>query len=118
MANGVDLVFFDPDNGLEVESKPYGLKSSYKYLYWSEVQKTFEAGHSVLVYQHFRREKRDPFIERISDKIGKRLGDPEVHSFRTSNVVFFLTAQKRHSQFFAERCREIEGAWRGEIWLG
>ena len=118
LANGVDLVFFDPDNGLEVKSRPLGSKNSSKYLYCSEVQKTFEAGHSVLIYQHFRRQERDPFIEHISDKIGKRLGASEVHSCRTSNVVFFLTPQEHHSHFFAERCREIEDAWRGEIWLG
>jgi hypothetical protein len=34
---GADLIFFDPDNGFEVKSKPYGRKESSKFLYWREV---------------------------------------------------------------------------------
>ena len=32
-AKGADLVFFDPDNGIEVKSIPRGRKSSSKYVY-------------------------------------------------------------------------------------
>ncbi len=31
VAEGCDLAFFDPDNGIEVKSKPYGRKDSSKY---------------------------------------------------------------------------------------
>jgi len=54
-AKGVDLVFFDPDNGLEVKSVPRGKRNSSKYLYWSEVKASYNAGHSILIYQHFQR---------------------------------------------------------------
>src|SRR5206468_3584125 len=61
----VDLIFFDPDNGLEIKSRPSGRKESSKYLYWCELQRAYESGHSVLVYQHFTRENRANFIQRI-----------------------------------------------------
>jgi len=48
-----DMVFFDPDNGLEIKSTLRGRKHSCKYLYWDEVCATFTAGSSVLIYQHF-----------------------------------------------------------------
>ena len=32
-----DLVFLDPDNGLEIKSRSYGRKDSSKLLYWREV---------------------------------------------------------------------------------
>jgi len=46
-AIGHDLVFFDPDNGVEVPSRPLGLqgrKGSCKYIYWFEliVQRDFQ----------------------------------------------------------------------------
>ena len=47
----VDLVFFDPDNGLEIKSKSLGQKDSSKYLYWSEVVECYKSGHSILIYQ-------------------------------------------------------------------
>ncbi len=34
---GVDLLFFDPDNGIEVQSNPKGSRNSNKYLYWDEI---------------------------------------------------------------------------------
>jgi len=33
-----DLIFFDPDNGLEVKSRQLGSKGSNKYLYLNEVE--------------------------------------------------------------------------------
>ena len=53
------LIFFDPDNGFEVESVPYGRRGSSKYLYWDEAAAAWSAGHSLLVYQHFQRRSRD-----------------------------------------------------------
>ena len=54
-AQGTDLVFYDPDNGLEIKSVPRGRKRSSKYLYWDEVVESAGRGHSVLIYQHFPR---------------------------------------------------------------
>jgi hypothetical protein len=51
--SGRDLVFFDPDNGIEVLSKPCGGRDSSKYVYWDELQETYRSGQSVLVYQIF-----------------------------------------------------------------
>ena len=53
---GCDLIFFDPDNGLEIKSTQRGHKGSRKFLYWDEACDMFEAGSSVLIYQHFIRE--------------------------------------------------------------
>ncbi len=103
---GVDLVFFDPDNGFEVTSKPLGRRGSSKYLFWEEMARTYSAGHSVLVYQHFVREERKSFIERIAEEIRVRIGTARLYSFRTSHVVFFLASQGEHAEHFRrERSR-------------
>jgi hypothetical protein len=62
-----DLIFLDPDNGLGVKSKPYGRKGSSKYIYWHEVEVLWSTGKSLLIYQHFIREKRFNFIQRMLD---------------------------------------------------
>ena len=50
-----DLIFFDPDNGIEVGSVGKGRRNSSKYVYRDELAATYRAGHSLLVYQHFQR---------------------------------------------------------------
>jgi hypothetical protein len=65
-AAGADLVFLDPDNGFEIPSKPIGRKDSSKYVAWCEIERLWEAGSSLLVYQHFCREQRDAFTARIA----------------------------------------------------
>ncbi|MBC8287468.1 MAG: hypothetical protein H8E42_08340 [Nitrospinae bacterium] len=111
----VDLIFFDPDNGLEVKSKPLGKKDSSKFLYWSEVIDSYNAGHSILLYQHFIREDRDKFIARIVADIRDKTGSNNISYFRTSNVVFFLIAQDKHSQYFSDKAKIISSMWDGQI---
>ena len=109
-----DLVFFDPDMGLEV-SKPRRRKLSCQYLYWDEVQATFDAGSSVLIYQHFPRQKREEYIPGIAQQLKERTGAPAVFSFHTPHVLFILAAQERHLKSFRIRKPVIESCWKDHI---
>ncbi|HUS69153.1 MAG TPA: hypothetical protein VM075_00055 [Anaerolineae bacterium] len=115
LARGCDLVFFDPDNGIEVKSKPYGRKDSSKYLYWHEIDRFWKAGHSLLIYQHFPRVKRDPFIGGKARQLIDKTSADEVFFFRTSHVVFFLVPQAEHTYLFRDRNEEVERVWGKEI---
>jgi hypothetical protein len=115
LARGCDLTFFDPDNGIEVETKQVGRKDSSKYLYWDEIERFWNAGHSLLIYQHFPRVKRASFIAGKARELMRRTGVPEVVSFRTSHVVFFLVPQAERLEFFKERRAEVEGLWGRQI---
>jgi hypothetical protein len=96
----VDLVFFDPDNGLEVPSIARGRKGSSKYLFLDEVSRTFEGGRSVLIYQHFPRQPRGQFVSRLAQTIATGTGASLVVSFRTPRVVFLLVSQRKHEGHF------------------
>ena len=52
---GCDLVFFDPDNGLEVASVPRHLPNAGKYIYWEELIPFWDRGQALLVYHHLNR---------------------------------------------------------------
>jgi hypothetical protein len=113
---GVDLVFFDPDNGLEVRSVPLGRRGSSKYLYWHELAETYFSGNSVLVYQHFTRERREAFIDRIAESIRSHTDDEAaIYSFRTPHVVFFLASRPEHAGQLARRAREVQPVWGDQI---
>lgn len=110
-AHGMDLYFFDPDNGMEVPAVPVGRKNSSKYLYWQELKGIHEKGASVLIYQHFPREKRDAFIARMVAEFQKRTAFEEIISFRTPHVVFFLLALEKHRDVFNAATQHLVDRW-------
>ena len=90
------LIFFDPDNGIEVGSVAKGRRNSSKYVYRDELATTYRAGHSLLVYQHFQRKERESFIRDVADDLRRAAADAEIWAIRTSHVVFMLAIQPRH----------------------
>ena len=114
-ARGCDLVFFDPDNGIEVGSTKYGRKESSKYVYWREIEDFWKAGHSLLLYQHFPHVERDPYTESKARDLVSHTGASEVISFRTSHVVFLLVPQGERLDFFRGRSRVVEKVWGRQI---
>ena len=110
-----ELLFFDPDNGLEVGSFPAGRKGCEKYLLWDELTEAYAAGHSVLVYQHFPRRERGAYVLEMSARIGDRTGACEVFACRTANVAFFLAVQHGATEWYAERMGDLNAAWAGII---
>jgi hypothetical protein len=104
-----DLIFFDPDNGLDVPSVRKGQKSSPKFVYRDEIAATFAAGHSVLVYQHFPREARAGFITRLKADLGELLPAAAVTAYCTPHVAFLMVAQPAHAGQL-EPARIVEGS--------
>ena len=74
-ATGVDLVFLDPDNGIEVPSKPIGRKGSSKYVAWLETEALWQAGCSLLIYQHIA---STVACTSRSRRRSRRIGQPDI----------------------------------------
>jgi len=110
-SKGTDLIFFDPDNGLEVKSIPRGKRNSSKYVYWDEIELSYRSGHSLLIYQHFPRKPREQFIRSLIRRF-KTLDDIRcVFSYCTFHVAFLLIPQHDHEEMFAENSRRIKDNW-------
>lgn len=116
-AAGVDLVFFDPDNGIEVPSCPVGRKDSTKRVTWDEIEGVWELGCSVLIYQHFRHEYREPFVLALAGKLHQRTAAYRIEALKTSHVLFLLAVQSRHQRQLHEGALAVAGQWRGQIEL-
>lgn len=114
-AQGSDFVFLDPDNGLEVKSKRYGIKGSSKFLYWREIESLWALGKSLLVYQHFIREKRLNFIERMLEDLKSATPRSFVEAFSTPHVVFLMALQPEHQKFHDAIVRSVQESWEGQI---
>lgn len=113
-----DLLFFDPDNGIEINSIPEGKKGSSKYLYWDEIQLAWSQGSSLLIFQHFSREKRDTHISRLTTRLKEFAPDSTVLPLITSNVVYLLAYQQRHAVQVGNALKMMDQRWASQVRKG
>jgi len=114
-ADGAELVFLDPDNGIEVPSQPFGRRRSSKYVYWREIEALWDAGSSLLIYQHFIRQNRPEFIGRMLVALRARTPSSAVEAFSTAHVVFLMAWQPRHLEYHPAVVARIRERWHGQI---
>ena len=108
---GSNIVFFDPDNGLEVPSRPKGRKNFSKFVYRDELSEHYAAGRSILLYQHFTRVHRPTFLTRIADDLTKILPAATIWSFPTAHAAFVLAARLEHAQQAEAVVNEVLAKW-------
>ncbi len=114
-SRGRDLVFFDPDNGLEVRSKPIGRKGSSKYVFWKEIQGVWDAGSSVVIYQHLPRTKREVLAQRLKEEFIRRTGASQIAVFSSPSVLFLFSAQDKHAQQFQAAITSIGSSFSAHV---
>jgi len=117
LARECPLVFFDPDNGMEVKSVPMGRRDSCKYLAWEELARFYAAGHSLVVFQHFPRVNHVEFISHLKATFEDRAGSGMVLPLETSNVVFFLLPQPEMEDKLAAAARRVAEHWSPNVTL-
>ena len=82
--NGADLVFFDPDNGIEVRScTPMHLNAD-KYVFLDEVAAFVGRGVSAVIYQHQPRMSWQVLLSSLRERLAKELPPHEEPRFITS----------------------------------
>lgn len=67
------VVFFDPDNGLSVRSVPRGRAGSRRYVYCPELAPLQNLNTAAIIYQHFPRAPRAPYVAQQLDRLASAL---------------------------------------------
>ncbi len=57
LTKACQLVFLDPDNGVEVASVPKHHPKAGKYIFWDELVPFWKRGQSLVIYHHLNRTK-------------------------------------------------------------
>lgn len=112
---GCDLLFIDPDNGIEVPSVPRGGRGSCRYLYWEEAETAWSLGASLLIFQHYRREARVAFTGRRGRELAEHLTDARVSLLSTKHVLFLLALQPAHLERGLAGVQLVTARWRGQV---
>jgi len=102
-----DLVFLDPDNGLETESTPITRAKAPKYVYFEEVQQLYNRGQSVVIYHHLARNgKHSQQIADWQERLLSHVQPEEVLALRFRRGTaraYFIVATSDHADVLAER---------------
>jgi hypothetical protein len=112
-----DLLFFDPDNGMQIPSTHCGNKGSSKFLYWNEAKELFDfdLGHSLIIFQHHRRVEYKSFVDSLINESIKNTGIRPQFFYRTKYSTLFLIAQKKHITDFQKVDNIIKNTWQDKI---
>lgn len=114
-AQGEELVFFDPDNGVERDYVQKGRGKSSRFIYLDEIQQSYDLGCSLLLFQYFPYEKHQDFMDKLTTKLQRACCTSSIVSFYTSSVVFVLVSQPRHKEFLFENSANISQCWKEKI---
>lgn len=94
---GCALVFFDPDNGLEVQSVRTHHDKGPKFTFYDELKPFWDRGQSLVIYQHKNmHESAEAQItsrtQELQDRLGFK-GNVEAHYFpKFGGRIFFLVS--------------------------
>lgn len=96
-----DLLFFDPNIGVEKRSKIYGRERS-NYLYWREIETVARGQASVVIFQHRTRENRQELRERLLAGLRSRIPDSTVDSIDSDHVLLLTACKPAHRNRFTK----------------
>ena len=109
-----EVVFLDPDNGLEVGVGSYQLRGP-KYVFFDELLPFVQRDQSLLIYHHMARrgtavDQVNGRLAQIEDRLGRRAFALLYH--RGSARAFFVVPAQRHWEALSSRAREfLESPW-------
>ncbi len=118
-----EIVFFDPDNGLEIPSRSSRSLMGPKYVYYDDLQSCWERGQSLVVYHHvgrtYRGRKADAGkqIRIRSEELRRKLAGAEPTALRyrrRSPRVYFVLPNPEHDV----RLKARINAFLGSPWSG
>lgn len=110
------VVFLDPDNGLEAESVPKTSSRAPKYAYLDEVKAIHRRRQSLVVYHHLSRQgtHREQVVG-WRDRLQRELGHADIFALRFRRGTaraFFIVANGGHSLLLRERIEAlVESPW-------
>ena len=114
-----NLVFLDPDNGLQVKSVSTRSAKSVKYALYEEVGAYVTAKQSVVIYNHRCRKKWDVYTRSITEQLRLKSGLPDqpirMITFPRFSVrdYFIISATPEHDQRIRSALGLLENsAWR------
>jgi len=110
-----DIIFVDPDNGLEAGTKRYQ-KLGPKYVFFDELEPYCKRGQSLIIYHHTSRRgtAEEQVWERLA-QIDERLNSSSTFAMlyhRGSSRAFLVVPSAKHKSILTEKAEQfMHGPW-------
>ena len=115
--NGADIVFLDPDNGLETAKMHQNGSAKEKHVTWQELKDYYNRGQSVILYHHRPRpESKEVCVQRILDFQRNHLhadGVLVLGYFSFTNRYYFLFTHQTHMPTLEAVYHSVVKNWAG-----
>ncbi len=114
-----DIIFYDPDNG--IERKSYGKLHSkaIKYTYFDEIRDAYQHGKSIVIYQHNNMNKK--VVEQIKERIEQLNTCLKINESNIITVVkgvfrfYIIIKQQKHKNSIDQNLKSINDKKLSEI---
>jgi hypothetical protein len=106
------LLFFDPDIGLAGASMSKGRRRSSMYIFDDELREGFRHGHSLVVFDHWKRVQRLPYLKEAFARLSDATGATAPFAlWGTQRVVFFVLPQDDKAAVLERASRDLAVRW-------
>ena len=104
---GCDVIFVDPDNGLEVKSVKSHQKTGPKYTFFEELVPFVKRGQSLVIYHHLCRSgPAEVQVHERLDQLKEKLGIDNIYALlykRGTLRAFFIIPSSEHIELLTAR---------------
>ncbi len=108
------LVFLDPDIGLAGPNVTRGRRRSSMYVFDDELRDVYRHGHSIVVFDHWKRVPRLPYLRAAFDRLKAATAAQSAFSVGgRSRVVFLAVPQPEHTSALEHAARAFCARWPG-----
>ncbi len=114
-----DLIFFDPDNGVETPALKQSDFKAGKYAFWEEIEAAWLAGKSLVIYNHLNRSAPAAVqTSRLQDIFQRRLVGSSITPLlfrRGSCRHLWVISQSYHANKLVDRTKTfLEEGWHAD----
>jgi len=103
-----DVVFVDPDNGIECQSVSRTAGTGPKYIFWDEIEAFTARGQTVVIYHHLNRvcsssEQLRRLRQQFNDRMPRNFTILDVVFKRGTRRAYFIAASAKHRDALTHR---------------
>ncbi len=109
-----EVIFLDPDNGLETVKMFSSNGATEKHVKWAEIKDYYDRGQSVILYQHLPRITKEQLIDSIMSFQKEYLKADFVKLLefpKYTNRFYFIFSHEKHIGKFEMICNSMVEQW-------
>ena len=113
----MDIVFLDPDNGLETVKMHQDVSAKEKHVTWQEIKDYYNRGQSVILYHHRpQSDSKEVCVQKMLEFQKNHLqadGVLGLEYYRFTNRYYFLFAHQAHLSILDAVYHSVAKNWEG-----